>query len=99
MKFWRRKLRLAAIAVTAAVALTAAACSSSGTSSSSGSSTSGTPVSGGTASIALPAGVTYSWIFPFYAITNSSVYNSNQFQFLMYRQRSEEHTSELQSPC
>ena len=29
MKFWRRKLRLAAVAVTAAVALTAAACSSS----------------------------------------------------------------------
>src|SRR5580698_2162003 len=85
MKFWRRKLRLAAIAVTAAVALTAAACSSSGTSSSSGSNTSGTPVSGGTASVALPAGVTYSWIFPFYAITNASVYNDEQFQFLMYR--------------
>ena len=85
MKFWRRKLRLAAIAVTAAVALTAAACSSSGTSSTTGSSTSGTPVSGGTASVALPAGVTYSWIFPFYAITNASVYNDEQFQFLMYR--------------
>jgi peptide/nickel transport system substrate-binding protein len=25
------------------------------------------------------------WIFPFYAITNSSVYNSEQFQWLMYR--------------
>src|SRR5580700_848756 len=85
MKFWRRKLRLAAVAVTAAVALTAAACSSSGTSSTTGSSTSGTPVSGGTASVALPAGVTYSWIFPFYAITNASVYNDEQFQFLMYR--------------
>ena len=36
--------------------------------------------------MALPAGVTYSWIFPFYAITNASVYNGNQFQFLMYRQ-------------
>src|ERR1700729_752331 len=85
MKFWRRKLRLAAIAVTAAVALTAAACSSSGTSSSSGSGTSGAAVKGGTASVALPAGVTYSWIFPFYAITNASVYNDEQFQFLMYR--------------
>src|SRR5580700_542752 len=85
MKFWRRKLRLAAVAVTAAVALTAAACSSSGTSSTTGSSTSGTPVSGGTASVALPAGVTYSWIFPVYAITNASVYNDEQFQFLMYR--------------
>jgi peptide/nickel transport system substrate-binding protein len=86
MKFWRRTLRLAAIAVTAAVALTAAACSSSGGSSSTGASTGGTPVSGGTASIALPAGVTNDWIFPFYAITNAGVYNDNQFQFLMYRQ-------------
>jgi peptide/nickel transport system substrate-binding protein len=85
MKFWRRKLRLTAIAVAAAVALTAAACSSSGTSSS-GSSTSGTPVSGGTVTVALPPSVTYSWIFPFYAITNAGVYNDNQFQFLMYRQ-------------
>ncbi len=84
MKFWRRKLRLAAVAVTAAVALTAAACSSSGSSSPS-SSSSGTPVKGGTASVALPAGVTYDWIFPFYAITNASVYNDEQFQFLMYR--------------
>jgi peptide/nickel transport system substrate-binding protein len=84
MKFRRRKLRLAAVAVTAAVALAAAACSSSGSSSPS-SSSSGTPVSGGTASVALPAGVTYSWIFPFYAITNASVYNDEQFQFLMYR--------------
>jgi len=84
MKFRRRKLRLAAVAVTAAVALTAAACSSSGTSSPS-SSSSGTPVSGGTASVALPPGVTYNWIFPFYAITNASVYNNEQFQFLMYR--------------
>ncbi|HEY3954691.1 MAG TPA: ABC transporter substrate-binding protein [Streptosporangiaceae bacterium] len=35
--------------------------------------------------MALPAGVTYNWIFPFYAITNASVYNGNQFQWLMYR--------------
>jgi peptide/nickel transport system substrate-binding protein len=84
MKFRRRKLRLAAVAVTAAVALTAAACSSSGTSSPS-STSSGTPVSGGTASVALPPGITYNWIFPFYAITNASVYNNEQFQFLMYR--------------
>jgi peptide/nickel transport system substrate-binding protein len=84
MKFRRRKLRLAAVAVTAAVALAAAACSSSGSSSPS-SSSSGTPISGGTASVALPPGVTYNWIFPFYAITNASVYNNEQFQFLMYR--------------
>jgi len=83
MKFWRRKLRLAAVAVTAAVALTAAACSSS---SSPSGSTSGTPVKGGTATVALPPSVTYSWIFPFYSITNAGVYNDNQFQYLMYRQ-------------
>ncbi|HEU5419442.1 MAG TPA: hypothetical protein VFV41_17260, partial [Streptosporangiaceae bacterium] len=29
--------------------------------------------------------MTYNWIFPFYAITNASVYNSEQFQWLMYR--------------
>ena len=83
MKFWRRKLRLAAVAVTAAVALTAAACCSS---SSPSGSTSGTPVKGGTATVALPPSVTYSWIFPFYSITNAGVYNDNQFQYLMYRQ-------------
>jgi peptide/nickel transport system substrate-binding protein len=83
MKLWRRKLRLAAIAGVGAVALIAAGCGSSGSSSPSG--TSGAAVKGGTASVALPAGVTYSWIFPFYAITNASVYNDEQFQFLMYR--------------
>jgi len=84
MNFRRRRLRLAAIAVTAAVALTAAACSSSGSSPSS--SSSGTPVKGGTATVALPPSVTYSWIFPFYSITNAGVFNDNQFQYLMYRQ-------------
>ena len=86
MNLRRRKLRLAAVAVLAAVAMVAAACSSSGSSSPSGSSTSGgAAVSGGTANISLPAGVTYSWIYPFYSITNASVYNDNQFQWLMYR--------------
>jgi peptide/nickel transport system substrate-binding protein len=86
MNLWRPKLRLAAVAVLAAVAMVAAACSSSGTSSPSGSSTSGgTAVTGGTATIALPPSVTYTWIYPFYSITNASVYNINQFQWLMYR--------------
>jgi peptide/nickel transport system substrate-binding protein len=83
MKFWRRRLRLAAVAVTAAVALAAAACSSS---SSPSSTSSGTPVKGGTVTVALEPAVTYSWIFPFYAITNAGVFNDNQFQYLMYRQ-------------
>jgi peptide/nickel transport system substrate-binding protein len=79
-----KKAGLAGLAAVGVMALLAAGCSSStatGPSSSSG----GTPVTGGTATIALPAGITYSWIFPFYAITNSSVYDDEQFQWLMYR--------------
>jgi peptide/nickel transport system substrate-binding protein len=63
--------------------MVAAACSSSPAPP--GSSSGGKPVKGGTASVALPAGITYNWIFPFYAITNASVYNSQQFQWLMFR--------------
>jgi peptide/nickel transport system substrate-binding protein len=85
MNLWRRKLRLAAVGAVAAIAMVAAGCSSSGGGSSSSSSSGGTPVQGGTATVALPPGVTLSWIFPFYAITNASVYNSEQFQWLMYR--------------
>jgi len=80
----RRRMRLAGVA-TVAAALLAAGCGGSSAPSSSSSGSGGTAVSGGTAKIALPAGVTYSWIFPFYAITNASVYNSEQFQWLMYR--------------
>jgi peptide/nickel transport system substrate-binding protein len=83
MNLWRRKLRFAAVAGVAVAALVAAGCSSSSTTSAP--STSGTAVKGGTATIALPPGVTYNWIFPFYAITNASVYNGEQFQWLMYR--------------
>jgi peptide/nickel transport system substrate-binding protein len=84
MHLGRRKLRLAAVAAVAAVAMVAAACSSS---SSTGGSTpaAGSKVQGGTALIALPAGITQSWIFPFYAITNASVYTDNWFQYQMYR--------------
>jgi len=82
----RRRKRLGGVAAIAAAALLAAGCGgSSGGGSSSSSPSSGAAVTGGTARIALPAGVTYSWIFPFYAITNASVYNSEQFQWLMYR--------------
>ena len=41
---------------------------------------------GGTATVAMQPSVTYSWIFPFYSITNAGVFNDNQFQYLMYRQ-------------
>jgi peptide/nickel transport system substrate-binding protein len=83
MNPWRSKVRLATVAVVAAVVVVAAACSSS--SSTPASSSGGTPVKGGTVSVALPAGGAYSWIFPFYAITEASVYNGQQFQWLMYR--------------
>jgi peptide/nickel transport system substrate-binding protein len=86
MNMWRRKLRLAAVAAASVVALIAAGCSSSGgsgTGSNSGSS--GVPVNGGTATVSLAAGITLNWIFPFYAITNASVYNGNQFQWMLYR--------------
>ena len=81
MGLGRYKLRLGGAAAVVAVALIAAGCGSSGKSTGS----SGTPVKGGTARVALPAGITYNWVFPFYAITNASVYNDEQFQFLMYR--------------
>jgi peptide/nickel transport system substrate-binding protein len=70
--------------VAAAAALTAAGCSSGGSSTPS-STSSGGAVKGGTATIALPPGTTYNWAFPFYAITNASVYNDQQFEWLMYR--------------
>jgi peptide/nickel transport system substrate-binding protein len=79
----QRKLRVAGVAALAAVALTAAGCSSSGKPP--GTASGGKPVTGGTATVALHAGITYNWIFPFYAITNSGVYNDQQFQWLMYR--------------
>ncbi len=77
----KRRLVIAVSAVV--VALVAAACSSSGQPPGTGGG--GKPVKGGTATVALPAGITYNWIFPFYAITNASVYNSQQFQWLMVR--------------
>jgi peptide/nickel transport system substrate-binding protein len=81
----RRRQRLTGVAVVAVAAMVAVGCSSSTPPSSSSGSSGGTAVKGGTALVALPAGITYTWIFPFYAITNSGVYNGQQFQWLMYR--------------
>jgi peptide/nickel transport system substrate-binding protein len=78
----RRKIGVAGVAAAAATALLAAGCGSSGNSNNS---STGTVVKGGTATVALPAGVTLNWINPFYAITNASVYNIEDFQWLMYR--------------
>jgi peptide/nickel transport system substrate-binding protein len=82
MNKWRRTLRLAAVAGVGAVALIAAGCGSGGGPPGTGS---GAPAKGGTATVALPAGVTYNWIFPFYPITTANVYNDQQFQWLFYR--------------
>ncbi len=83
MKLSGRKLRLAAVAAVAATGLAAASCSSTASPGSPGAGT-GAVAKGGTATIALPAGVTYSNIFPFYGVTEASVYNL-QFQYLFFR--------------
>jgi peptide/nickel transport system substrate-binding protein len=83
MKLSGRKLRLAAVAGVAAAGLLAASCSSTSNPGPPGAGT-GAVAKGGTATIALPAGVTYNNIFPFYGVTEASVYNL-QFQYLMFR--------------
>ena len=77
-----------------------AACSSSGSSNSSSSSSASTSAApstsasssptaakqpGGTATVALPAGVTLSYIFPYTPLVNANEYNAEGFQMLMYR--------------
>ena len=81
MNLGRHKWRLAGVAVVVATALLAVGCSSSSTPASS----SGTPVKGGTVTWALPPSTTNNWIFPFYAITNASVYYGQLFLWLLYR--------------
>jgi peptide/nickel transport system substrate-binding protein len=80
----RRKLRLAGVAAMAALALAAAGCGSSGGSSSTPAS-GGTHVKGGTVTWAEPPGAQPNYIWPFTPITNYSTYNSQSFQWLMYR--------------
>jgi peptide/nickel transport system substrate-binding protein len=81
MHLGNRKLRLAGVAAVAALAVVAAGCSSSSTSSG----PSGARIKGGTASVAWPPGSEANWIWPFAPITNYSTYNSQGFQWLMYR--------------
>lgn len=92
-----RITRVAAVGAAALLAAGIAACSSSNnttssspssapsTSSSPVTSPSGAKVAGGTATVALPAGVTLSYIFPFTPLTNANEYNAEGFQMLMYR--------------
>jgi peptide/nickel transport system substrate-binding protein len=86
--FPSRRRRRAAFAVAcgaAAIAITAAACGSSGGGSGNASSTGGTPISGGTATYALPPSTTPNYIFPFTSSSYFSVVNAEDFQYLMYR--------------
>jgi peptide/nickel transport system substrate-binding protein len=84
---WRSRLVRAAAIAAAAALLTAgiAACSSSA-GAPPGTSPSAPKASGGTVTFAEPPGVAINYIWPFTSIANSSVYNQNWFQYLMYRQ-------------
>jgi peptide/nickel transport system substrate-binding protein len=82
-----RRWKSAGLIAAVAIVLAAVGCSSgsSGGGSGSGSAGGGKPVKGGTVTVALPAATTYNWIFPFFSVTVESVFNVNQFQWLMYR--------------
>ncbi len=92
----RRRTRTARVAVAGAAALLAvgiAACSSGSSSSTGNPSSTSTAtasstapaVAGGTAKVALPAGVTLNWIWPYAPLTNANEYNAEGFEMLMYR--------------
>ena len=84
----RRARGLFAVACgAAAIALTVAACSSGGSSSNGAAAATptGTPVTGGTATFALPPSTVPNYIFPFDSSTYFSVTNSEDFQYLLYR--------------
>jgi peptide/nickel transport system substrate-binding protein len=90
----QRRSRTARVAVAGAAALVAvglAACSSgssssAGNPSSSASASSTAPaVAGGIAKVALPAGLTLSYIWPFTPLANANEYNAEQFQMELYR--------------
>jgi peptide/nickel transport system substrate-binding protein len=73
------KRRFAGLAAAITIMTAAASCSSTS------SPASGKPVKGGTVTVALPPATTYNWLFPFFSVTNESIFNVNQFQWLMYR--------------
>jgi peptide/nickel transport system substrate-binding protein len=84
----RPRLARAAACGVAAAALIAglAACSNAGAPpGSSSSATAGTKTTGGTATVALPSGVSPNYIFPFTSIAYATEYNTLGFQELMYR--------------
>ncbi len=88
----RRRTRIARLAAAGAAGLLAvgiAACSSSsspsGGSTSPSASSTGAVSAGGTARVALPAGVTLSYIWPYTPLASANEYNAEQFQMELYR--------------
>jgi peptide/nickel transport system substrate-binding protein len=88
----RRRSRIARLAAAGAAGLLAvgiAACSSSsspsGGSTSPSASSTGAVSAGGTARVALPAGVTLSYIWPYTPLASANEYNAEQFQMELYR--------------
>ena len=81
----RHRLKLGAVAAAACLALLASACSSSSSGGGTTGSGGGKPVSGGTATFALPPGTTPNYIFPMLTGAYYSVANIEQFQRLSYR--------------
>jgi peptide/nickel transport system substrate-binding protein len=81
MYLGKRKRRIAGMAAIAVAGLLAAGCGGGSTSSG----TTGAKVTGGTATFAEEPGALPNWVWPFTPITNYSVYNSQYFQWLMYR--------------
>src|SRR5215472_14737703 len=78
----RSRMTMAVGGGAVALALVAAGC---GSSNSAPPSSGGTKVTGGTVTFAEEPGAQPNWIWPFTPITNYSVYNSQYFQWLMYR--------------
>jgi len=87
--FWNRRRRIMWAAVAGAAALLAvgvAACrSSSSTSASASPSSAVAAVPSGIATVALPAGVTFNWIWPYIPQTAANEYNIEDFEMLLYR--------------
>jgi peptide/nickel transport system substrate-binding protein len=88
--FRNRRWRRAAVAGAAALLVVGvAACSSGSGSTSSAPSSSASPTlpaaPGGTARVALPAGVTLNWIWPYVPLSSENEYNTEGFEMLLYR--------------
>jgi peptide/nickel transport system substrate-binding protein len=86
-----RRRMLALCGGVLALALAAGACGSSSppssnkTSSNSGKTSKAKAVKGGTATVAVINGSQPNWIWPFIPVANYSIYNSQEFQWMMYR--------------